>query len=78
LDESCFAIGGRAFDPPHPAFDLQFQVRRAGAVSAEAELERMIQMIQTETIRTPLVGSIQKGALAGSGGSGHNVGRRDD
>jgi len=62
---------GRFFNSAHPAFNLQFQVRRAGLVSAEAELEGMFQMIQAQTIRTPIVGSIQKGALRG--GFGHST-----
>jgi hypothetical protein len=69
LNELFFAIGGRSFDAPHPAFDLQLQVSRAGTVSAEAEFESMVQMLQAETIRTSLVGSIQKRALGG--GFGH-------
>jgi hypothetical protein len=73
LNELGFTIGGRSFDPPHPAFDLQLQVGRAGTVSAEAEFESMVQMLQAETIRTPLVGSIQKGALCEGGGFGHNM-----
>jgi hypothetical protein len=63
FNESSFPIAGRTFNRSHPAFNLQLQVRRARLVSAEAELKGMIQMFQTEAIRTSLVCSIQKGAL---------------
>lgn len=65
------AIEGRAFDLPDSLFNLQFQVRRARLVSAEAELEGVFQMIEAEAIRTPLVGSIQKRALGR--GFGHEA-----
>jgi hypothetical protein len=63
LDEPAFIVAGRAIDLSDPFFNLQFQISRARLVSAEAELESVLQMIKTETIRTPFVRSIQKGAL---------------
>jgi hypothetical protein len=69
LNESSFPIAsifpfqGRTFNRSHPAFNLQLQVCPACFVSAEAEFEGMIQMLEPETIGTSLVGSIEKGAL---------------
>jgi hypothetical protein len=65
-----FGITGRSFNSAHPAFNLQFQVRRAGLVSAEAELEGVFQMLQPEAIRTSFVASIQKWAMRDGLGHG--------
>jgi hypothetical protein len=66
-----FGITGRSFNSAHPAFNLQFQVRRASLVSAEAELEGVFQMLEPETIRTSFVASIQKRAMRD--GFGHSA-----
>jgi hypothetical protein len=60
----------RAIDPADPSFNLQLQIHRACLVSAEAEFEGMLQMLQSKTIRTSLVGSIQKRAIGD--GFGHS------
>jgi 4-hydroxyphenylpyruvate dioxygenase-like putative hemolysin len=64
-------IAGPCFDSAHPAFNLQFQVRRASLVSAEAELEGVRQVFQPETIGTSLVASVQKRAMRN--GFGHSA-----
>jgi hypothetical protein len=46
--------------PPHPAFNEQLQVRRAALVPAEAMVERVPEPIQTEVVRAPGVGPVQK------------------
>jgi hypothetical protein len=63
------AIDCRNFDLADPLLDLQFQIRRARLVSAEAEFEGVFQMVEAKTIRTPFVSAIQKRAL--HNGFGH-------
>jgi len=62
---------GRSFNSAHPAFNLQFQVRRARLVSAEAEFEGVFQMLEPEAIRTSFVASIQEWAMRD--GFGHDA-----
>jgi hypothetical protein len=74
-DEVLFPIIGRAFHLPHSALDLELEIRRAGPISTETEFKRIIQMLEPETIRTPLVCSIQKRTLAGGFGHDRPFGR---
>jgi hypothetical protein len=58
-----FGIPRGGFDPPHPAFHLQFQIDRTRAVSVKTVFESAGQLFQMKMIGTALIGRIKERTL---------------